>query len=393
LVSEHEAWLSGFSLVTGGPFYRLLRRAGLVQAGEVSIVRPTAAVLALAFVPLLLLATVERATTGRAEPLLTDFSVFARFVAAIPLFFAAESMLHVRCTRTIERFVQAGFAGDDGILAVERSLRRCERLRDRPVFELGLAMVAVLGGPASLWNLAGFEGFLQSAVHTVGFSLAQAWSSLVALPLFQFVLARGLWRWLIWSRVVFDLSRLRLRLVPTHPDHAGGIELLADPTYAFAVFAGGASSVVAGTWANKIVFGGEQAEAFVLPATLLALMAMLLAFGPLLAFVRTMVDERFRGVREYAALANIHARFFHDRWIGRPIDASVLGCQDISTLADLQQAYESMAKMRIVPFGPRAIVGVVASVLIPILPLVALEIPLSELLTRMGKTLFLGLPP
>ena len=324
--------------------------------------------------------------------MLTDFSVFTRFVVAVPLFFVAELMLHVRCTRTIERFVNCDFSGDDGFGAIEHSLRRAARLRDLPAVELGIAALAVLGGQLSLWDVFGDAGWAHGAVDTDRLSLPHVWYSVVALPLFQFLLFRWLWRWAIWSRVLYDLSRLRLRLVPLHPDRAGGILLLADPTYAFAFFAAGASSVFAGAWATKLAFRGALVQDFALHATLLAAIASILAFGPLTLFFPTMVRERFEGVRSQARLAVVYANLFSRRWLEGPIDDSVLGSSDIQSLADLQNSYQGLSQMRLVPFGPRQMLTVVVCVIAPLVPLVAFQVPFNELLVKIGRTLFLGLP-
>jgi hypothetical protein len=386
----HAEWRSEFSFVAGGPFHRLLRRARILDRDVPDVVRSSLAVATVALAPVLLLAALQRARGGGLDPLLCDFSVFARYLAAIPLFFAGEYGLHVRCTRTVERFMQGGFPGEEGVAAVERALQRAQRLRDLRSVELGIAVAAVLGGQASLWQVAGSAGWLHGASAPAGVSPAQLWYGFVALPLFQFLIARWLWRWLIWSRWLFDVSRLQLRLVPTHPDRAGGIGLLADPSYAYTAFAAGASTVIAATWATRLSSHGVQLAAFTLPAAVLGLLTLTLAFAPLLVFIPTMIRKRFTALREYGRLATVHARLFHGRWLEREIDDSILGSQDISSLADLQTAYLEMTRMRPVPFGHRPMLAVAAAVIGPMVPLLTFEIPLTELLLKLGRSLLLG---
>ena len=47
------------------------------------------------------------------------------------------------------------------------------------------------------------------------------WYGLVALPVYQFLIYRWSWRLLTWAVFLWRLSRIRLHLVPTHPDLAG----------------------------------------------------------------------------------------------------------------------------------------------------------------------------
>ena len=52
------------------------------------------------------------------------------------------------------------------------------------------------------------------------------WIAFVSIPLFQFLLLRWYLRLFIWSRFLWQASRLNLDLIPTHPDRAGGIAFL-----------------------------------------------------------------------------------------------------------------------------------------------------------------------
>jgi hypothetical protein len=384
-----------FSPVTGGVFYAWLRRVRLVHGDQLRVLRAALLLLVLGLGPVLLLAALERAWTSRVDVLLTDLSVYARFAVAVPLFLLAERVMHVRCKRAVEIFGRGRFARDDQQPALRRALVRAERLRDLRAVELGLLAAAVLGGQASLWGvtgLAGVAGAEEGVADAYPITIARLWYGTVALPLFQFLITRWLWQWSIWSRVLWDLSRLRLQLVPTHPDHCGGVGSLSDPTLAFAFFSAGASSVIAAAWGTRIAFRGAALTDFALPFALLATLAALVAYGPLLWFAPAMVRARYEGVCEYGRVALAHARLFHHRWVEQEVDDSLLGSPDVSSLADLGAAYESMAQMRIVPFGPRSVITLAAGLTAPIIPLIALEIPLPELLLKMGKALFLGLP-
>jgi hypothetical protein len=384
-----DGWRSGFSLVAGGPLYRLLRRAHTGEPGPPAVLRAALLVSGIAFGPVLLLSAIELTATGRVDPLLHDLSVYARFLVAVPLFFGAEYGLHVRCRRTVERLVQGHYLDDDGFARIERALRRCERLRDLWSFELVLAAAALFGGQTTL--ASGLAGWLESAPEVGRVSAARLWYAAVGLPIFQFLLFRWLWRWLIWSLWLLDVARIRLRLVPAHPDHSGGIGGLADPTYAFSFFAAGASSVLAGAWAMRLALHHVQIEALVLPACLLVLIAMLICFGPLLAFAPALIRGRFEGVRQYSLVATTYTRLFHRRWVEQGADDSLLGSPDIQSLADLQGSFEDMARMRPVPFGRRPVIVLVASIVAPMLPLLTFKVPLDELLLKLGSSL-LGVP-
>jgi hypothetical protein len=382
-----DAWRSDFSLVAGGPLYRLLRRVRSTGTDLRSALRASLLVSSLAFAPVLVLAAGEFLVLGIIDPLLRDPSVYTRFLVAIPLFFAAEYGLHLRCTRTVERLVRGGYVEDEASL--ERALHRAERLRDLRSVEFALLAIALIGGQSARWT--GLDGWLESGLQASRVGAARLWYITIALPAYQFLFARWLWRWSIWSHLLFQVSRLRLRLVPMHPDHSGGIGGLADPTYAFSFFAAGASSVVAAAWATRLALHDTQLDALVLPTFLLVVISLLVAFGPLLAFAPALIRGRFDGVRQYSLVATTYTRLFHRRWVEQGTDDSILGSPDIQSLADLQGAFEDLARMRPVPFGRRPMIVLVACILVPMLPLLTFKVPLDELLLKLGSSL-LGVP-
>src|SRR6266705_2184368 len=64
-------------------------------------------------------------------------------------------------------------------------------------------------------------------------SLAGIWYGYLSLPLFQFLLLRWYFRLFIWTRFLWQVSRIELSLVPTHPDRVGGLGFLTRTVYAF----------------------------------------------------------------------------------------------------------------------------------------------------------------
>jgi len=65
-------------------------------------------------------------------------------------------------------------------------------------------------------------------------SLAGWWYGYVSLPIFQFLLVRWYFRLFIWTRFLWQVSRIDLQLIPTHPDRVGGVGFLSGAIYAFA---------------------------------------------------------------------------------------------------------------------------------------------------------------
>jgi hypothetical protein len=84
----------------------------------------------------------------------------------------------------------------------------------------------------------------------------------VSVPLFQFLLIRWYFRLFIWARFLWQVARLDLSLVPTHPDRVGGLGFLANTVYAFVPLAVAHGALLAGLLANRIFYMGAALPEF-----------------------------------------------------------------------------------------------------------------------------------
>ena len=93
-------------------------------------------------------------------------------------------------------------------------------------------------------------------------TLAGWWFGCVSLPIIQFLLLRWYFRLFIWTRFLWQVSRIKLNLVPTHPDRAGGLGFLSIVTYAFAPLVVAQGVLHAGVMANKIFYADAKLTDF-----------------------------------------------------------------------------------------------------------------------------------
>lgn len=377
-----------FSLVRGGPFYRWMERSGLAKGDRRDVLRQSVAILLVCWVPFVVLWGIDQLLDTGATIPAGGFGAHIRFLVAIPVFFVAENSLHMRTDRCVDRFI-----GDDWAVGQRETaiaiVQSIAALRDKTLPEgllLGLAFVA---SQSVLWGLAGPVGAL-GIDWTLTRSLATVWYVLVALPIFQFLTFRWLWRWFLWSLLLYRLSRLRIRPIPIHPDAQGGLEFLSESSVGFAYVLFGCSSVLAGTWGTRIVRGSQEATDFAPHALLLAVSAVVVAFGPLLVFAPTLWRTRFEALRSYGNLASEYTTLFHRKWILKIGAGHLLGTSDIQSLADLANSWHVLERMKTLPFTRRAVVIVVAATLAPLSLLLLTEFSVVDLLEEVGKT-WLGL--
>ena len=190
-----------------------------------------------------------------------------RLLLAIPLFFFAESVFDTRVADVLRRMLQIGLVlpRDEPVLAA--AVRKAVEARNSWPME---AAIAILTG-GLIW--AGLRTDLPLDVSTWrtnaggGHTLAGWWYILVSLPAFQFLFWRWCWRLVIWSQLLWRISRLDLQLIPTHPDAAGGLAILGVAHVDLAPFAFAGCAVLSASYAEQMLFAGVPPAAFAVSFT------------------------------------------------------------------------------------------------------------------------------
>lgn len=212
----------------------------------------------------------------------------------------------------------------------------------------------------------------------------------MSLPVFQFLLCRWYFRIFIWARLLWQVSRIQLNLVPTHPDRVGGLGFLAASTHAFIPLLAAHGTLLAGNFANQIFHAGATLTQYRLEVLLLVIFMVLLVVGPLLVFAPQLAAARRTGLREYGTLAQGYVRDFDAKWVRR-VDAGdepMLGSGDIQSLADLGNSFGVIQDMRVVPVTRQAMLQLTVATVAPIVPLLLTLTPLEELLKKLLGVLF-----
>jgi hypothetical protein len=211
------------------------------------------------------------------------------------------------------------------------------------------------------------------------------WYGYVSVPIFQVLFFRWYFRLFIWIRFLWQVSRIELSLIPTHPDRVGGLSFLSGIVQAFTVLAAAHGTMLAGPIANRIFFGGAALTQFKALIAVLIIFLLCLLLGPLLVFAPQLVRAKWKGLYEYGTLAERYVRKFDAKWLrgSEPADELFIGSADIQSLADMANSYDVVRTMRIAPITKNAVIQLAASTLVPIAPLLLTMMPLEELMKKL----------
>ena len=382
-----------FSMVLGGPLYQLMLRLRVIRPPLQLLGRRIVVISLIAWLPLCILALVSgRAWSGVKVPFLFDVDNHTRFLVSLPLLILAEWMVHSRFRPIIGQFYERDIVLGDQRERFDAIIESSMRLRNSIVAEVILIVIVITLGPISWKNQAAIHASTWYAdVVDGGLKLTAAgvYYRFVALPVFQFILLRWYFRLLIWCRFLWKVSRLKLNLMPTHPDCAGGLGFLTGTAHALTPLLVAQSALLAGLIANRIFY--EQATLASFKIEIIAIVAFLLvqALGPLVVFAPALMACQRLGNREYGVLASRYALDFHQKWIERKgvSDEQLLGSADIQSLADLANSFDVIRSMSAVPFTKTTVLRLAVITLLPLLPLTLTVIPFDELVDRLIKAI------
>jgi len=386
--------MQNFSVVLGGPFYQLLRRARLSDDALQLLARRLIAIALLAWLPLLVLAMLEGHLRGNrvVVPFLADVETHIRFLVVVPLLLVAELMVHQRLLPIARTFLEEKLIPEAAMPRFDDAVLSASRLRNSPLAEaLLLTLVYALSAlkhpytppDADTW-------YVPSSDSGSKLSLAGMWYVYVSLPIFRFLLFRWYFRLFIWGRFLWQVSRIRLTLIPTHPDQAGGLGFLGNTVYAFIVLLVAHGALVAAHIAKRIFLLGGALPQFTDEILVIVVLALGVVLGPLLVFWPQLARVKRTGILEYGTFAERYVRDFDAKWLrgGARGNENPLGSSDIQSLADLANSYAVVRSMRPAPITRNAVLQLVAAVLLPIAPLLLTLMPLEALLQKVFGLLF-----
>jgi hypothetical protein len=382
-----------FSVVLGGPLFQFLRRAHLEGDHLQLLPRRLIFFMGITWLPLFLLVVANpfAESAGRIS-FLHDIEVHTRFLVALPALIAAELVVHLRMLPVARRFIERRIILPEDRPRFYRAVESAFALRNSIPLELGLLAAVYIFG-LWFWNSRfAIETATWYAMPGGRWHLTAAgiWYVFLSIPIVHFILLRWYLRLFIWYRFLWQVSRIDLNLIPTHPDRAGGLGFLGAISYAFGPVLFGQGAMLTGLIASRVLYHGDSLLSFRLQAGSFAVFFVCVIFAPLIMFTAQMAHARRKGLAEYGLLAQRYVEGFQEKWVVKygSNSGELLGTGDIQSLADLGNSYTMVNEMRLVPFGLQDMTRLAAATAAPLLPLLLLVWSPEEAIMRVMKVVF-----
>ena len=378
-----------FHLVRGGFVNRIAKRFGLSSPSLRVRIQRILLLILVTFVPLVVLSIFSgHATSGFVDvPLFHDPAVFGRFLFVLPVLELAEAVVALSLPVQARHFLDSELVSKSDRPRFESAAREVVRFRSSAAMESSFAIFALvlsvfirlflMQNDNSSWEV-------QGSTRT----LAGWWYVFVSAPILFFFLLRWLWIFLLWGWFLFRVSRINLKLTPTHPDHAGGLGFLGWGLASFATVILAMSAMFSCGFFYLILHGHESLDSLKYHVIVFVVIAIVVVHAPLLVFFHQMSRCRFRGLLDFSTLILEYDRQFEEKWLEKKGQASgetLLGSADIQSLADIGTVFEHVNDMQLIPFDLKGFGVLVAAAILPMLPLAATALPLNEILSKLAE--------
>ena len=216
------------------------------------------------------------------------------------------------------------------------------------------------------------------------------WFVFVSVPIFQFILLRWYFRFLLWFLFLFRVSRLDLNLIPTHADRTGGLGFLGTSTTAFAPVLIAQGAMLAGLIASQIFHAGHALPEFKVQIVGFLAFFVVITLIPITVFAPDLAEAKRSGLAKLGRLASRYSGGFEGKWFraDAPGEGELLGSGDIQSLADLANSFSVVQEMRLVPFGWRDVTRLAIVTMTPFLPLLLTVFSLEDFANYVLKAIF-----
>ena len=315
-----------------------------------------------------------------------------RFLIVLPVLIAAELIVHSRTRPVVGRFAERRIVLPQDLPRFHRAIQAAVKTRNSVTVECAILLFVYAVG-LLVWNSRiglGTATWYAMTGRRWNLTLAGFWYVFVSIPLLQFILLRWYMRLFIWFRFLWQVSRINLHIVPTHPDRCGGLAFLGKSAYAFGPILFAQGAMLAGLVASRVLYRGESLVSFKLQIGGFVAFFVVAILGPLLMFTPAMARAKRKGLADYGLLAQRYVESFELKWVARDPKPSeeLLGTSDIQSLADLGNSYAMVRDMRAVPFGLEDISRLAAATEAPLVPLLLTIFSPEELFMRVIKVVF-----
>lgn len=384
---EHDRVLVGFDLQGR----RMLRDISLDTSITPRTVWTLLVVVLITWLPTAVLSAIDGSFyDGTIYSFLLDPNTQIRLLLALPIAVLCQPIIRSGCG------IVTDYATKNLVPADQQEERWLPVLERAKVMEytrwvsVVIAIVVAAGAARGMFAAASIVDGNEHLWYAYGtpegawFTWAGLWYYVVAIPVYQYIMARILWTYFVWIWVLWKLARTDLQITAVHGDRMGGLSVLASGQFGFVIYLISMTTSVAGLLTYEILDGQITFEAARMQMVIAVLIGLAIIMLPMFLFINDLTDERRRAIIDYATLSTQFGRRFHDRWVegvepNDELDEKV----DSSFIADFNAVYEVATSLKPVPITLRYAITIFVMLALPYLLIMLTQFSPEQIVGRL----------
>ena len=375
-----------YSLVSGGLVYFLFRKLSVRKERDRNLLLRALIFSLIAWLPLIILSLADGTFLGEEGNLgvAQDFVLHIRLLLIVPFLIWIEKLIdpafniYMNATRRLIPPEE------------EPVFKRTEVLTDKlsnswlPEILFLVIIYVVLISKLSVPTLLDSRFAVTDSASN--FNPSALYYMLISFPIYQFLIARWFWRWVIWIITVLRFSRISLRIEASHADQMAGMSYLSMVPIAFCILSLALSALLAGLIGEEIIYLQTSLLEYRVTVIVFVIAVPLVIYAPLLVFVPQLLRAKVRAIARFGGMIQYHNNLYREKWLegNLPDHESILPSLDNSSMADINGSYQQAVKgMTIIPVERKTLLYSMLLLLIPFVPLIFTMFSMSELFSKL----------
>ncbi len=317
-------------------------------------------------------------TRAPAEVFIFDYAAIAQLLIGIPIFVVARYLIDKSTSRCIGYFMNSGIIPESQLVDTRLGLSRVQKVARHPVPEIILVVLAyAMTLPWILTEIGnGTSNWLALVINGVESpTLCGLWAGFIAVPIYQFLWLRLVWKLILWSWALLVLAK-RVVVKPTHADNIGGLKPLVSTQSSFALLAFAIGMIVSATLLYKVNVQGADIGSYSMWGVLLAyvILTPILFTAPMMVFTPVLKETKLEYLAKYNRLSVLLRTLRDEENIASVVEKDGKGelKEDAGSHFDyytqVDEDHRNIRTMRIIPYDFDYIKKLFSATIAPIIP-------------------------
>jgi hypothetical protein len=350
-------------------------------------------VLCLSWLPLVIFTAIDGTLySGTGLPFLEDIAIQGRLFVGIFILILIKHIVYRRIPRVLQYISEVLIPPNDKEHFISGALQRAKKSTDSKWSEIILLLVVSIlalspTDPTSLFLAQRESGSwlisLKDGKEVLSF--AGNWAQYISIPIFQFLLLRWLWRYIVWVILLYRISKINLTLKPTHPDGSGGIGIIFLAQRNFLMFFVACGLVISCVMINFLLNKGISFDTLKIQILGFIIFSIILIVFPLLFFMGKLARTKYEGLLELSKAGINLSKKYEDEWV-KPMGNEKKIAEDTvdpSIQVDYSGVYLLLQELRILPIRVGDIMIMAFALYLPFIPLFFIQFSIVELLQKL----------